>query len=252
MKRINLNSSPALAYIVGVYFGDAPPLLQKSNHRYGIRLKVIDKDFAEAFAKALGEIGLNPSVGFEREKTRSNRWYVEAYGKGLFTFLKGGPKERLFDVARAYPREFLRGGFFDSEGTVGYSSNSAKSNLFVSAANYDLDVLELCSELLDELDIHSKIYLRSPKGTPVKIRGKWYEYKQDLYEIRVYRRKSVLNYYLQVGFTIQRRQQKLAQALYELGLLNEQTQTSIYKNGLVAGGEDLNLRPPGYEPGGHS
>ncbi|WP_231855826.1 LAGLIDADG family homing endonuclease [Thermococcus peptonophilus] len=237
MKRINLNSSPALAYIVGVYFGDAP-LLQKSNHRYGIRLKVIDKDFAEAFAKALGEIGLNPSVGFEREKTRSNRWYVEAYGKGLFTFLKG-PKERLFDVARAYPREFLRG-FFDSEGTVGYSSNSAKSNLFVSAANYDLDVLELCSELLDELDIHSKIYLRSPKGTPVKIRGKWYEYKQDLYEIRVYRRKSVLNYYLQVGFTIQRRQQKLAQALYELGLLNEQTQTSIYKNGLVAGG--------GFEP----
>lgn len=202
MKRVNLDSSPALAYIIGVYFGDAS-LLQKSDHRYAIRLKVIDREFAEVFAKALREIGLNPSVGFEREKTRSNRWYVEAYGKGLFMFLKG-PKERLFDVARAYPREFLRG-FFDSEGSVIVTKNRIR----VEACNYDWEVLELCRKLLDNLGIHSKIYKTKQKGQTVAIRGKEYRYTSDLFTIKIYRIASVYRYMQEVGFTISRKQNKL-------------------------------------------
>ena len=92
-----------------------------------------------------------------------------------------------------------------------FSRNSG--TLQVSASNYDLEVLTLCEKLLKELSIDSKIYLHYKKGTPVKIRGKMYRYNSDLYRITILRRQSVLNFYREVGFSIQRKQLKLKEAL---------------------------------------
>ncbi|ASJ14201.1 LAGLIDADG family homing endonuclease [Thermococcus radiotolerans] len=212
-KRVNLEPSPELAYIVGAYLGDAS--VSERNYQYRIRLKVIDRDFAQNFEKALRAIGANPRAGFEHNRSRANRWWVEVTNKELFMFLKG-PKEKLFEVARAYPKEFLRG-FFDSEGTVIFSKKSKM--LYVSASNYDTEVLRLCQDLLDGLKIHSKIYLHQKKGTPVNIRGKIYHYSNDLYEIRIHRRDSVLKYLQNIGFSISRKQAKLENGLRELGRL---------------------------------
>lgn len=46
IKRLNLSTSSELAYIIGVYFGDAS-LSKRSNSIYRIRLKVVDKEFAD-------------------------------------------------------------------------------------------------------------------------------------------------------------------------------------------------------------
>ena len=218
-KRVRLTPSPELAYIVGAYFGDASAT-EGRNYRYKVKLKVIDREFAEAFGKALRGIGLNPRMGFENDKTRTGRWYVEATSKSLFRFLTG-PREGLFEVANAYPREFLRG-FFDSEGTVVFDRKSR--TLHVSASNYDLDVLTLCEELLERLGIDSKIYLHRRKGTPVNIRGKMYQYNSDLYRITIQRRRSVLNFYREIGFSIQRKQLKLKEALELLGMFKKEHQ----------------------------
>ncbi len=218
-KRVRLSPLPELAYIVGAYFGDASATAGR-NYRYKVKLKVVDREFAEAFRKALKGIGLNPRVGFENDRTRTGRWYVEATSKGLFRFLTG-PKERLFDVAKAYPREFLRG-FFDSEGTVVFNKKSR--TLHVSASNYDLEVLTLCEELLKKLDIDSRIYLHRRKGTPVNIRGKMYRYNSDLYRITIQRRASIFNFYKEIGFSIQRKQLKLEGALELIGMLKKERQ----------------------------
>jgi len=217
IKRLNLEHSPALSYIIGVYFGDGSITLDK-NYKYKIKLKVADREFAEAFRDALKSIGANPILGFEKNITRSSRWYVEATSKDLFMFLKQ-PKEKLFKVAKEYPREFLRG-FFDSEAYV-FVDRYNPRRAYVSASNYDKKVLEFCQELLDELDIHSKIYLSREKGTPVRIRGKFYRYTQNFYELRIYRRKSVAKFTLDIGFTIQRKQEKL-QPFLEACLYNQE------------------------------
>ncbi|WP_048148846.1 LAGLIDADG family homing endonuclease [Palaeococcus ferrophilus] len=201
-KRVNLKPSAPLAYIIGTYLGDATAV-EKSNYRYAIRLKVVDREFAEAFAGALSEIGLSPSLGFERNTGRSNRWYVEAYGKGLFNFLRG-PEDRLFEVAKAYPREFLRG-FFDSEGSAIVSNGRAR----VEACNYDLEVIKLCRELLSELGILSRIYRTKHKGQSVIIHGKQYHYTSDLFTLMINQKDSVYRYMREVGFTIRRKQNKL-------------------------------------------
>jgi len=216
IKRLNLSTSSELAYIIGVYFGDAS-LSERSNSIYRIRLKVVDKEFAEAFRNALVSIGLNPKLGIENDKNRGSRWYVEANSKSLYMFLNQ-PKEKLFEVAKEYPREFLRG-FFDSEGYVFVDRHNPR-RAYVSVSNYDRDILEFCQELLDELDIHSKIYLSRGEGTPVRIRGKLYHYTRDFYELRIYRRKSIVKFALEVSFTIQRKRKKL-QRFLEVYLYNQ-------------------------------
>ncbi|NJE31006.1 DNA endonuclease [Thermococcus sp. 18S1] len=202
-KRVNLSPSPELAYIIGVYLGDAS--ISNRNYQYRVRLKVVDKDFAESFEKALKSIGANPRTGFEHDSGRTDRWWVEVTNKELFMFLKG-PKEHLFEIARVYPREFLRG-FFDSEGSAIVYPNRAR----VEASNYDLEVLELCKELLERLGIHSKIYKTKRKGQTVVIRGKEYQYNSNLFTLRIYRQDSVYRYTVEVGFTIQRKQTQLLQ-----------------------------------------
>ena len=201
-QKVLLSPSPELAYIVGAYFGDASAT-EGSNYRYKVKLKVIDREFAEAFERALRGIGLNPRIGFEKDRTRTGRWYVEATSKGLFRFLVG-PRDRLFEVARAYPREFLRG-FFDSEGSAVVS----KSRVKVLASNYDIEVLRLCQNLLEGLGIHSKIYKTKHKGQPVVIRGKQYRYNSDLFTLTINRKESVYRYTREVGFSISRKQNKL-------------------------------------------
>ncbi|CUX77283.1 Similar to intein-encoded homing endonucleases [Thermococcus chitonophagus] len=204
VRRINLES-PLLAYVVGVYFGDGSVSLDE-RYRYRIRLKVIDREFAEAFAKALEGIGLRPSIYWENDSSRVGRWVVEATSKELYMFLTGS-REKLFEVARRWPVEFLRG-FFDSEGSVSISKkNPQKAS--ITADNYDKDVLEFCRELLEGMAIHSTVYLARKKGTKVVIRGQEYRYTSDLYRISIHRRRSVAMFAELVGFTIPRKQERL-------------------------------------------
>ncbi|RLF79430.1 DNA endonuclease [Thermococci archaeon] len=216
IKVVNLEPSPSLAYVTGIYFGDGSVNIH-SDHKYRLRLKVVDKEFAEAFARALKEIGAKPHMGYENNITRSGRWYVESTSKSLYMFLKQ-PKEKLFEVAREYPKEFLRG-FFDSEGHVYVDKNTFRS-AYIAAYNYDLDVLDFSRELLSSLSIHSKIRVSKRAGTLVIIRGKEYSYKSNLYELRIYRIESVRKFATDIGFTIQRKQKKLNEWLQHRGLEN--------------------------------
>lgn len=125
IKVVNLKPSPPLAYIVGVYFGDGS--ISLNDYKYRIRLKVVDKEFAEAFAEALREIGTNPQF-YEESDGRRKRFVAEATSKSLYKFLEK-PKEELFEVAKAYPREFLKG-FFDSEGYVYLDPKLRKFHMF--------------------------------------------------------------------------------------------------------------------------
>ncbi|WP_324736059.1 LAGLIDADG family homing endonuclease [Thermococcus sp. SY098] len=205
IKEVNLKPSPDLSYVIGVYFGDASVNADK-RYRYRIRLKVIDREFAKEFAKALKSLGLNPRLYYENDSTRSGRWSVEATSKELYLFLIR-PREVLFDIAKLYPREFLRG-FFDSEGYVFVDKHNPR-RAYVSVSNYDRDVLEFCQKLLDNLEIHSQIWIMRKAGAPSIIRGEQYFYKENFYELRIYRVESVRNFAFNIGFTIRRKQIKL-------------------------------------------
>jgi len=217
MNRVKLEPSPELSYVIGAFFGDASVNLDNAGkgYKYRIRLKVVDKEFAEEFKRCLEAIGLKPSLRLERDKNRCDRWCVTAFSKSLYLFLKQ-PKEKLFDVAKEYPIEFLRG-FFDSEGCVTWDKKRKK--LSVRACNYDLELLYFVQKLLASLNIHSKIYLQAYEGKSVKIRDGYYEYKQDFFRLDIYRRYAVAEFTRKVGFTISRKSEKLKSCLDFLGYL---------------------------------
>ncbi|AEC51843.1 hypothetical protein PNA2_0927 [Pyrococcus sp. NA2] len=199
IKRVNLEPSPQLAYIIGVYFGDGS-IDSDERYRYRVRLKVVDKEFAEAFANALKDIGANPRIYFEGS---TGRWCAEATSKELYMFLSK-PKEELLRIAEMFPREFIRG-FFDSEGYVFVDPKDPRM-AYISVWNYDRELLEICRRLLlNNFNIHSTIFLKREKNSEVIIRGKVCKYNGDLYELRIYRRESVKAFGERIGLTIDRK-----------------------------------------------
>jgi len=206
LNSVKLDPSPELAYVIGVIFGDGSVSFKKRDYKYRIRLKVVDREFAEEFKRCLEALGLKPSLRLERDRTRCDRWCVEANSRILYEFLTQ-PKERLFEVAKEYPAEFLRG-FFDSEGTV-YINPKDPRIARVRASNYDLELLEFMKALLLDLGIYSTIYITKKKGDRSNIRGKIYRYRKDFYTIDISRKDSVKKFAINVGFTIKRKQNEL-------------------------------------------
>ena len=200
-----------------ILFGDGNLNFKKSgrSYKYRIRLKVVDREFAEKFKRCLEALGLKPSIRLERDRSRCDRWCVEANSRVLYEFLSQS-KEKLFEIARIYPVEFLRG-FFDSEGCVYLDINRKK--LTIRAGNYDLELLQFVQKLLELLNIHSKIYLQAKKGKHVRIRDKYYKYKQNFYYLEIYRRLSIAKFAKCIGFTISHKMKKLTNGLKDLGYL---------------------------------
>ncbi|WP_231845546.1 LAGLIDADG family homing endonuclease [Pyrococcus abyssi] len=198
IKRVNLEPSQSLAYIIGVYFGGGS-LDADEKYRYRIKLKVIDKEFAEAFSNALKDIGANPRLYFE---SSTGRWCVEATSKELYMFLSK-PKEELFKIGEMFPREFIRG-FFDSEGCFCFDKKANAG--FLAMSNYDLDILEFIRGLLlTKFGIKGSINLTKRKGTSVNIKGKRYFYSSDLYELRISGIKDITEFYAKINITINRK-----------------------------------------------
>ena len=209
IRTIHLGPSPELSYVVGVFLGDGSVHL-KNNGRYIIKLKVIDLEFAEAFADALKKLGIGVTVGFERNSTRVNRFYAEGSNKTLFQLLTG-PREKLFSLAGGYPVEFLRG-FFDSEGFPSISAGKT-FRVEVATVNSDSVVLEFVRGLLGALGINSRISKLYSKGHRVVIRDKEYPANVDMFILRISRFNDVLSFAEKVGFTANRKSEKLQRAI---------------------------------------
>jgi len=206
---ISLEPSPELAYVISVYLGDGSVHL-KSNGKYVVKLKVIDREFAEAFAEALKKLGIGVTVGFERDSTRADRYYVEGSNKALFQLLTGS-RERLFSLAEDYPVQFIRG-FFDSEGFPVISAGKS-FKVEVAEVNSDLEVLEFVQRCLEGLGITSKISRLYSRGHRVIIRGEEYSSNVDMFILRISRFNDVKSFAEKVGFTASRKFEKLQRAI---------------------------------------
>ncbi|WP_048056621.1 LAGLIDADG family homing endonuclease [Thermococcus sp. 4557] len=209
IKAISMEPSSELSYIIGVYLGDGS-IHMKDNGRYVVKLKVIDREFAEAFANALDKLGIKATMGFERDSTRVDRFYVEGSNKALFRLLSGS-RERLLSLAGEYPVEFLKG-FFDSEGFPTISAGKTFA-VQVAAVNSDLVVLEFVGKLLGVLGIGSKISKLYSKGHRVVIRGEEYSSNVDMFILWISRFEDVMRFAREIGFTAWRKEAKLRRAI---------------------------------------
>jgi len=194
----------ALCYVIGVMMGDGSMSIF-GDHNYRLKLRVTDKDFAQAFADAIG-IVLKRAAPRVRFHAKTNAWHVDVSSLLLQQFLRR-PLEELRQTIEHCDEcsgAFLRG-FFDSEGNVFDGS--------VTATNTDVLLIQLVLSQLLKLGIQTTgPHLKSRGGRPVIIKGKTYRANHDCFVIRV-RNASRRDFLDKVGFAIRRKKDALTRAL---------------------------------------
>ncbi len=191
------------AYILSVLAGDGWLDSSPNVRRYQIGLETIDEEFADEFRRCLyATYGIIPSKKKLAEKHPgwSDKYCVKLCCKAAcedllsYSSFKGNEwnvphaiKTAPLDIKTSYLR-----GFFDSEGSVDINSQR------VSGTSACLPGLCGISELLTDFGIKSKVIQSS---------------KKSVYNLRTCGRASVELFARYVGFTINRRKEKLQQLL---------------------------------------
>jgi len=156
-KPINLSSSKALAYILGVLLGDGC-VYKDSKWRHVIKLRVTDKAFAESFMRALREIGLNSRLDIEQRKGYSREVYVvRAFSASFYDFYSSLSLEDIRKLVSGYELDFVRG-FYESEGSIGRRVDGRPR---IRITNNDLELLRLVKDFMEDLGIRCFIYSHS-------------------------------------------------------------------------------------------
>jgi DNA endonuclease len=203
VRAFDAKPCPELAYVIGVKMGDASTSV--GHYNYMIKLRVIDKEFAEEFSRCLGVI-LSRSAPRVRWHEKTHAWHTELSSLLLQNLLRRDLKDLVPIIKHCQRCEgaFLRG-FYDSE--AGFSGRSLR------VSNGHEDVLVLVCELLDSLGIeHTGVHLSKRAGALVLIKGKFY--RQNLDKMYVYVRvRSLSAFRDKVGFAIMRKKVELDRAL---------------------------------------
>ena len=209
-----LKPSEDLANVIGVILGDGYAYEASYGHIIGLKAK--DKEFIEDFGRRLGNVLGRKAI--RPRKDIAGRYIAEAASKTLYELLKKPVDlKRIKKYVEHCPKcvaMFLRG-LFDSEGCV-----SEKGYIELHNTNYE--VLVYTQKLRWK---YFGIEATGPwphkqKGTTMHDprTGKLYKTKKDCYYIYI-RTESLLNFYLYIGFTIEKKQKRLEEYLRRTGKL---------------------------------
>jgi intein-encoded DNA endonuclease-like protein len=204
VNKFNRKPSPELAYVIGTMFSDGYKYF--NNGGYRLRLAVVDREYAEEFGKNLAKLlgRKEPYKPFYNENLK--RWIVVGSSIQLYKFLN-----RPFEELKPYIEHckdcvsaFLRA-LFDGEGSI------YKRKLILY--NTDEKLLSYIQYLLESFfDINSTLHLAMKKGSIKHFPNGVYKATEDCYYIYI-RANSLLNFYKYIGFTIERKQQRLIKAI---------------------------------------
>ena len=236
---LELNMDSSLAYVLGCLCGDA------SIHQNGIRLSVKDEDFADEFDKHCTNLLTPYFIKIIRFKSK-DVYHVMVGSLAFKTFIItkygwsktsnwGIHKEILHSDNKDVIRYFLKG-YFDSEGN--YNTNKIRIQT-ICPSLYDIGIL------LNKLNIHNKISIMNRKTKT----------GNTVYGLGIYGEKNINLFKKQIGFTIQRKQERLCGYLRKVNLTKQKTKclrknrkriAKLYKGGysLQAIADLFNIKSP--------
>lgn len=149
-KYANLDTSPALSYLLGVLLGDGwVTTVPKWNvSRVGLEAK--DKEFVDCFGENLRKIGLNPLPIYLEKR---NVYRVLANNKRFVQWYKGLSLQEIEQIANKHPIGFIRG-FYESEGCFYVHP---RGGWILHIFNKKKDLLEMSRRILSNLGIEMKL-----------------------------------------------------------------------------------------------
>ncbi len=139
------------------------------------------------------------------------RKHFQNYG---LTFNKA-PKKQTPDGVFFSPKEVIRNylsGLFDSDGTIVANTGRGNKNIRIRLGSASHKLLREVQLLLNDFGIKSSIIFNAPVGKPVGKRGrngKIYKSKYDHFVLSLVCFESYQNFYKEIGFLDERKQQRL-------------------------------------------
>lgn len=223
LNKFNPISSKELSYVLGVMFGDGNLFFDKNKKDFVIRLDAIDKDFVIFFSKNVSKL-LNKNKDYsvcavKHKNMISIMYSTRARSKELYYFLKNLKVdfEKVKPFAEKFPKEFIQG-LADSEGCP---LISARKNFLVRvcvAVSTNKELLLFVKKLLwKKFFIKSNFYLSKKAGiTDSIINGRSITRSKNLYALQISNFDNVKKFSKEIGFSIQRKNQKLFDAIFAL------------------------------------
>jgi hypothetical protein len=212
----DLNKGRELSYVLGVFYGDGYASKSKNSKNrpdiyiYRIGLKVVDKDFVVAFRRDILAI-LTKDDGYPIYAVKKRGQYsCEIRNRMLYEFMKK-PLEEHKPFIEKYPASFLRG-FYDSEGNVhNYVGKTGACHQFIRVSNTNLSLLLYVQNLLaSHFSIFSHLTVAAKRGYINFLNGRKVVLTKDCYSLGFGHKNDVLKFYKEIGFSIKRKQDKLA------------------------------------------
>lgn len=171
-------------------------------------LGVKDREFAEGFGCDLAKVLGRRKPYRARWSRRRRRWVAEGWSHLLYGFLQQ-PLEKLEPFIEHHKEcvaAFLRA-FFDGEGSL------HRHERRLTVYNTDRELLIYIKGLLKRyFDIDSTgPHLGQKSGRVIRSHAKVYRSNKDCYRINI-RTHSLPRFHKDIGFTIERKQRRLAEA----------------------------------------
>jgi intein-encoded DNA endonuclease-like protein len=215
LNKPKLEPSPELAYICGVILGDG--YLSERHYKghrsnYLIALSAIDKDFVLTFNRALCKVIGRPTP-YAMDKNKDGRYRVRGQSFILYRFLRNLRPDFFKPIAESFPADFIKG-IADSEGWV----INLKRTRGIGIALTSEDLLHYVQDLLEQhWQILSTIRCRQPDREPATKKDKSLIYsKKVLYTLSIEDKISLDRFTDNIGFSIQRKQEALHQAVLSM------------------------------------
>lgn len=204
INRFDGKPSPELASVIGTMLSDGSRYQHNDTKAFWLGVK--DREYAEGFGRDLAKV-LRRRKPYKPHLS-DQRWVLEGHSILLFNHLNK-PWQNLkphVEHCRNCVAAFLRA-FFDGEGSIHRRQ--------LTIYNTDKQLLIYIKGLLKRyFDIDSTGPHVSQKSGTVRYwsnRKEAYKTKKDCYYIYI-RRHSLPTFYKEVGFTIRRKQRRLAEA----------------------------------------
>lgn len=193
--------SPDLAYVIGVMHGDG--FVRPSVN--SISLTVKDWEFCSNFKEKLERWAGISCTQITRRKC-DGLWNVSLSSKAVCDIIVNFNLTNLLTCHRGIKANFLRG-LYDSEGSIIASKlhdrRISERRIYLYSTNKGL--LELVKRLLNDFDIFSSLF-KQPKCTS-------HIGRKDVFMLKIRRKDSIKKFYEAIGFSIERKQEKLKAAV---------------------------------------
>jgi intein-encoded DNA endonuclease-like protein len=205
LNRFHPDPSPELSYVIGVALSDGN--INVHDYHREILLSVTDKDFASEFSRCLGRVLCRGEPYKVRWSKKRGRWIVQGSSILLHKFLNCSwfNLRKWIEHCAKCESAFLRA-FYDGEGSI-----CGKS---LTIYNTNREMLLYIQDLLWHTDIETtQLHLNTKAGTRLidSKNGRTYIRRKNCYALYV-RARSLPRFTESIGFTIERKQERLLEA----------------------------------------